>query len=581
MMKKTPDPASNQDRTIVAQRSRIIVVDGPERVAAAELARRLPDRDFVHHPDLSAALEQAGDDGVQGVFVDTQSSDCRAQAERLVQAEHILNTLHDGVAILDQALTVLWGNAAFQRWTGTEAIGRPLSETLLAIDVLSPDRGPFAVARGGGVGTARLACNRGRIFEIHVTIAPGATAELPRYITQFRDVSDEELRQQKLDAIHHAGRALSNLDASQLAEMGVEERVAVLKHNLRQIIHDLLHYDVIEIRLLNRSTGELVSLLQDGMTAEAAARVLYARPEGNGVTGYVASTGKTYYCRDTTRDPRYIEGATGAKSSLTVPLLVGEEVIGTFNIESPRPNAFSDEDIQFAEIFSREIAQALHTLDLLTAEKRSTASASVDEVNRAVALPVDEILAATTDLLARPNVSATEATDLLKQILASARSIKQSIQHVGDKLGPATTPAGVDAVATARLKGLRVLVVDSEERVRQSAHALLGRFGCQVETTKSGREAAAMARAGTYDAILVDIRLPDLGGYEAYRLLRDAQPLARMVLVAGFGYDSSHAIVKARQDGLRFVLYKPFRIDQLVDALVGTLGSPTSQPLRI
>ena len=48
-----------------------------------------------------------------------------------------------------------------------------------------------------------------------------------------------------------------------------------------------------------------------------------------------------------------------------------------------------------------------------------------------------------------------------------------------------------------------------------------------------------------------------------------------------FGYDSGHAIVKARQDGLRLVLYKPFRIDQLIDALVGTPGGssgPAPQP---
>src|SRR5439155_21094487 len=118
-----------------------------------------------------------------------------------------------------------------------------------------------------------------------------------------------------------------------------------------------------------------------------------------GITGYVASSGKTAYVPDTTRDPRYLEGAAGAKSSLTVPLLVGDEVIGTFNVESPRPNAFSGQDVQFTELFSREVAQALHTLELLSAEKRCTASASVDEVNRAVALPVDDILAATTALL--------------------------------------------------------------------------------------------------------------------------------------------------------------------------------------
>jgi DNA-binding NtrC family response regulator len=35
--------------------------------------------------------------------------------------------------------------------------------------------------------------------------------------------------------------------------------------------------------------------------------------------------------------------------------------------------------------------------------------------------------------------------------------------------------------------------------------------------------------------------------------------------MTGFGYDPTHSIVKARQQGLKSVLYKPFRIDQLLD----------------
>ena len=37
-----------------------------------------------------------------------------------------------------------------------------------------------------------------------------------------------------------------------------------------------------------------------------------------------------------------------------------------------------------------------------------------------------------------------------------------------------------------------------------------------------------------------------------------------MALMTGFGYDPTHSIVKARQEGLKSVLYKPFRLDQLL-----------------
>ena len=67
---------------------------------------------------------------------------------------------------------------------------------------------------------------------------------------------DRGIQQQKLDALHAAGRELAGLDASQLTDMNVADRVELLKVNLRRTIHDLLHYDTIEVRLLDRRTLE-------------------------------------------------------------------------------------------------------------------------------------------------------------------------------------------------------------------------------------------------------------------------------------------------------------------------------------
>ena len=80
-------------------------------------------------------------------------------------------------------------------------------------------------------------------------------------------------------------------------------------------------------------------------------------------------------------------------------------------------------------------------------------------------------------------------------------------------------------------------MADNDERVRRSAHGLLGRWGCVVETARDGQEALTMARLGAYDAILADIRLPDMPGYEVYRQLREAQPQARVILMTAYGYD--------------------------------------------
>jgi CheY-like chemotaxis protein len=410
---------------------------------------------------------------------------------------------------------------------------------------------------------------RGSTFDALVAnLGDPAVFDQLRACVQSRHIVDAMVQQQqKLDALHKAGRELAALSADQLADMSVAERIEMLKLNIRRFTRDLLHYEVIEIRLLDARTGRLEPLLQEGMMPLAAERVLLARGEGEGVTGRVAATGKSYLCPDTTADALYLPGAPGAHSSLTVPLIYRDKVIGTFNVESPRPNAFDAADLQFAELFGHEIAAALHTLELLQAEKSSSASQSVEAISREVALPVDDILAAATSILERYIGHEPEIADKIRTILVRARAIKQCIQKVGEDIAPAGPSAASKEPILPALKGLRVLVADNDDRVRRSAHSLLGRWGCIVETARDGREAVTMARLSSYDAILADIRLPDISGDEVYRQLREAQPQARVILMTGYGYDPTHALVKARQEGLRFVLFKPFRVDQLRDAL--------------
>ena len=98
---------------------------------------------------------------------------------------------------------------------------------------------------------------------------------------------------------------------------------------------------------------------------------------------YVAATGRSYLCRDTAADPLYLRGAAGARSSLTVPLRFGDRIVGTFNVESTRPGAFGEADLHFAAVLGHSIATALHVLDLLSLEKTTVASDSIDAVRPA------------------------------------------------------------------------------------------------------------------------------------------------------------------------------------------------------
>jgi CheY-like chemotaxis protein len=552
----------------VAEKPRILVLESPSQPAGTLLQDSWTDATLVRVETLAQGLALLRRERFDAVLADTRDPARWARLAHLLQAESILEALSDGVAVVGADLHLTWANAAFERWCGEPAVGRSFYEALGSPEILGPDYCPFHTALSGRTVITRLHCRDNRYLELQVTPVQDADHHVGQLIALGRDVTAEVQQQQKLEALHLAGSELAGLKADQIADMSAAERIELLKLNIRRLTHDLLHYDVIEIRLLDPQTGKLESLLSEGIAPEASRRPLYARAEGNGTTGFVAATGKSYLCPDTAIDPLYLAGAPGARSSLTVPLLVRDRVIGTFNVESPQLNAFGEDDLRFAEIFSREVAAALNTLELLTAEKRSTASQSIEAINREVALPVDEILAAATAVLDRYIGHEPEMAEKLRQILAAARSIKQCIQKLGEDLAPPAAGTADGAKAPPpQLKGLRVLVADNDERVRRSAHSLLGRFGCVVETARDGQEALTMARLCSYDAILVDIRLPDVPGYEIFRRLRAVRPHAQVIFMTGYGYDPSHAIVKARQEGLRFVLYKPFRVDQLLDAL--------------
>ncbi len=495
-------------------------------------------------------------------------------ATRLDRA--IVDHLPDGIALVDASCTVHWCNQLLGSWCGPEdPLGRDLFSVLGAAAESLPDLDALrSAAAAGRAGRATVRTDAGRYFDVEASPAFTASPDAPevsRAVVAIRDVTTTILEQQKRAAIHAAGQTLADLSPAELADMTVDERIDLLKSNILHYSKDLLQFDVVEIRLLDRQTGRLEPLLAEGMQPEAEARILFARPEHNGVTGFVAATGTSYFCNDTTKDPLYLEGCKGAKSSLTVPLMLHDEVIGTFNVESPEPGGFTDTDLQFLEIFSRDVAAALNTLELLVAEKASTTAESIEAIHGAVALPVDDILNDAVNVMERYIGHEPDVVERLQRILKNARDIKQVIQRVGERMAPSVAHAQRrHGDRRPGLVGRRILVVDADDQVRAAAHALLERYGCIVETARDGAEAASLVRTGggdAYDVIITDIRLPDMSGYQLLLKLQEILDSVPLVLMTGFGYDPGHSIVKARQAGVDLVLFKPFRVDQLLDTV--------------
>jgi CheY-like chemotaxis protein/PAS domain-containing protein len=543
--------------------------------ALIDLQNKLgPGVELVQSSSELKALALLGRSDFAGVYVDADHFADAADVGRLMQNDRILQGMPDGVVLLDAEDNIVWGNGRLREWMGQESLlGQNFYKALGAPEILGPDFCPLETALATGVSSqSTLRCCDNRYFRINAAPVTSGGDAPQHLVVTLRDVTAEMIQQQKLAAIHQAGIELADLVPDDVSNLEYDERVSLLKENIIHCMQDVLHLDVIEIRMIEPETRELVPLLAVGMEPTAAQRRLFAQEKDNGVTGYVAATGKSYICSNAEKDPLYLEGAKGARSSLTVPLVLHEATVGTLNVESPELDAFSDSDLQFLEIFARNVAAALNTLELLNAEKVVACAASVEAIHSAVAMPVDDILNDAVNVMERGMNMDPDLVVRLQRILRNARDIKRVIQKVGQKMAPLEAqPVGVAAENRPALVGRRVLVVDADESVRLNAHEMLDRYQCIVETAHDGAEALLMVRTlgpdAQYDVIITDLRLPDMSAHELLIKLRDVTDYVPLVLMTGFGYDRDHTRVKCSREGVTHTVYKPFLLDQLVSTI--------------
>jgi two-component system, sensor histidine kinase SagS len=385
--------------------------------------------------------------------------------------------------------------------------------------------------------------------------------------------------QQKIDAIDKAGRELVRLEGEALSKMNVGQRLKLLEEKIISFTRDLMHFDHFAIRLLDRKTNKLELVISVGLPAEALSIDLYADAEGNGISGYVAATGRSYICPDIERDPRYVIGLDLAKSSLTVPLRLHDKVIGIFNIESRQRAAFNEDDRQFAEIFGRYVAIALNILDLMVVERVGTAHKVADDVSAEAAGPLNDI-ASDANALMDDYIGHDDLRSKLQTILDNVATIRKSMRQAAE--GP-NTILGAKDVKEAEdpiLRDAEVLVADDEPNIRNTIRDVLRKYHANVTTACTGAEAIKILEQGReFDLILSDIKMPDKTGYDVFECARKKSQTLPVILMTGFGYDPNHCIVRASQEGLQAVLFKPFKVEQLLAEVRKAIQSqPVKQP---
>jgi two-component system sensor histidine kinase/response regulator len=118
-----------------------------------------------------------------------------------------------------------------------------------------------------------------------------------------------------------------------------------------------------------------------------------------------------------------------------------------------------------------------------------------------------------------------------------------------------------------------VLVADDDDSILRVVAMMLGTKGIRVITADDGEQALERATKQLPDAILLDIRMPKLDGFQVFEKLR-ANPLTAHIPVAFFTADKDFTdFRKAQEMGSLIYISKPFKPNTLIDSVTMLLAS--------
>lgn len=143
-----------------------------------------------------------------------------------------------------------------------------------------------------------------------------------------------------------------------------------LLHCIVSHLKESLDYERAAVALIDERTNELVVRAAE----KPYSRKIQSRLRlklGQGITGYVAQTGKTYISGDVSKNHHYSIFDKKTKSEIAVPLKVGDKVIGVINVESYKKDAFNKQDEELLCLIANQAAVAIQNSQLYNSLKQS------------------------------------------------------------------------------------------------------------------------------------------------------------------------------------------------------------------
>lgn len=132
-----------------------------------------------------------------------------------------------------------------------------------------------------------------------------------------------------------------------------------------------------------------------------------------------------------------------------------------------------------------------------------------------------------------------------------------------------------------RLAGLRILVVEDNPVNQAVVEGFLACEGAATVVAGNGRIALEKLRSSAFDAVLMDLQMPEMDGYEATRIIRGELGMTRLPIIAVTAHALEEERLRCLEAGMNEHISKPVNPERLVDTLrtqIGTAAEPAGLP---
>lgn len=121
---------------------------------------------------------------------------------------------------------------------------------------------------------------------------------------------------------------------------------------------------------------------------------------------------------------------------------------------------------------------------------------------------------------------------------------------------------------------MRVLLVDDEEELVSTLAERLDLRGIESDWATNGEDGLRLALANDYDWIVLDMKMPGLGGLQTMQAIKRRRPETRIIVVTG--HSSAQDREAGLQAGATHYLLKPVEVEDLIGLMQGAEGAEGS-----